>query len=327
MLTFILKRLAWFVPSLVLASMLSFFVIELPPGDFVTAYEAEAATMRETVSPAQLASMRAELGLDKPFVLRYATWIGNVLHGDLGRSLEYRAQVADLIGPRLGYTALVSFLTLMFIWGLALPIGIYVAVNRHSVSDYAVTLFGFLGLATPSFLLALFMLYVSTAWWGASVGGLFSPQFQDAPWSLARVGDLASKIWIPVVVLGTAGMASLIRIMRANLLDELHKPYVATARSKGLSELQLILKYPVRLSITPFVSTIAWVLPTLISGELIVSSVLNLPTAGPLLLSALRAQDIYLAGALLLFKCVLVLVGTLVSDILLAVIDPRIRFA
>lgn len=327
MLSFILRRLAWFCPSLVLASMLSFFVIELPPGDFVTAYEAQAATTRETVSPAQLAAMRAELGLDKPFVLRYATWIGNVLQGHLGRSLEYRAQVADLIGPRLGYTALVSFLTLLFIWALALPIGIYVAVNRHSVSDYAVTFFGFLGLATPSFLLALFMLYISTAWWGASVGGLFSPQFQDAPWSLARAGDLASKIWIPVVVLGTAGMASLIRIMRANLLDELHKPYVATARSKGLSEMRLILKYPVRLSITPFVSTIAWVLPTLISGELIVSSVLNLPTAGPLLLSALRAQDIYLAGALLLFKCVLVLVGTLVSDILLALIDPRIRLA
>lgn len=327
MLSFILRRLAWFCPSLILASMLSFFVIELPPGDFVTAYEAQAATTRETVSAAQLTAMRAELGLDKPFVLRYATWIGNVLQGDLGRSLEYRAQVADLIGPRLGYTALVSFLTLLFIWALALPIGIYVAVNRHSVSDYAVTFFGFLGLATPSFLLALFMLYVSTAWWGASVGGLFSPQFQDAPWSLARVGDLAGKIWIPVVVLGTAGLASLIRIMRANLLDELHKPYVATARSKGLSETRLILKYPVRLSITPFVSTIAWVLPTLISGELIVSSVLNLPTAGPLLLSALRAQDIYLAGALLLFKCVLVLVGTLVSDILLAVIDPRIRLA
>ncbi len=327
MLSFILRRLAWFCPSLVLASMLSFFVIELPPGDFVTAYEAQAATTRETVSPAQLAAMRAELGLDKPFVLRYATWIGNVLQGHLGRSLEYRAQVADLIGPRLGYTALVSFLTLLFIWALALPIGIYVAVNRYSVSDYAVTFFGFLGLATPSFLLALFMLYISTAWWGASVGGLFSPQFQDAPWSLARAGDLASKIWIPVVVLGTAGMASLIRIMRANLLDELHKPYVATARSKGLSEMRLILKYPVRLSITPFVSTIAWVLPTLISGELIVSSVLNLPTAGPLLLSALRAQDIYLAGALLLFKCVLVLVGTLVSDILLALIDPRIRLA
>lgn len=327
MLSFILRRLAWFCPSLVLVSMLSFFVIELPPGDFVTAYEAQAATTRETVSPAQLAAMRAELGLDKPFVLRYATWIGNVLQGDLGRSLEYRAQVADLIGPRLGYTALVSFLTLLFIWALALPIGIYVAVHRHSVSDYAVTFFGFLGLATPSFLLALFMLYLSTAWWGASVGGLFSPQFQDAPWNMARVADLASKIWIPVVVLGTAGMASLIRIMRANLLDELHKPYVATARSKGLSEMRLILKYPVRLSITPFVSTIAWVLPTLISGELIVSSVLNLPTAGPLLLSALRAQDIYLAGALLLFKCVLVLVGTLVSDILLALIDPRIRLA
>ncbi len=327
MLSFVLRRLAWFLPSLVLASMLSFFVIELPPGDFVTAYEAQAATTRETVSAAQLAAMRTELGLDKPFVLRYATWIGNVLQGDLGRSLEYRAQVADLIGPRLGYTALVSFLTLLFIWALALPIGIYVAVNRHSVSDYAVTFFGFLGLATPSFLLALLMLYVSTAWWGASVGGLFSPQFQDAPWSLARLEDLVGKIWIPVVVLGTAGLASLIRIMRANLLDELHKPYVATARSKGLSETRLILKYPVRLSITPFVSTIAWVLPTLISGELIVSSVLNLPTAGPLLLSALRAQDIYLAGALLLFKCVLVLVGTLVSDILLAILDPRIRLA
>ena len=327
MLTYVLRRLAWFLPSLALASMLSFFVIELPPGDFVTAYEAQAATTRETVSPAQLAAMRAELGLDQPFVLRYARWIGNVLQGDLGRSLEYRAPVADLIGPRLGYTALVSFLTLMFIWVLALPIGIYVAVNRHSVSDYVVTFFGFLGLATPSFLLALFMLYVSTAWWGASVGGLFSPEYQDAPWSLARVGDLASKIWIPVMVLGTAGMASLIRIMRANLIDELHKPYVTTARSKGLSEARLILKYPVRLSITPFVSTIAWVLPTLISGELIVSSVLNLPTAGPLLLSALRAQDIYLAGALLLFKCMLVLVGTLVSDILLALIDPRIRLS
>ena len=325
MTSFIARRLLWFIPMLVATSLLCFVVIQLPPGDAVTAYVAQAASMGETVSAEQVEELRRRFGLDQPLVVQYLRWIGGVLRGDFGISFEHRAPVAEVLGPRVGMTALVAFASLLAMWAIALPLGIIAAVRRNSPIDYAATFVSFVGLATPSFILALVLMYVSAIWFGASVGGLFSPEFINAPWSVDRVLDLLSKLWIPVVVIGLGGMAALTRIMRANLIDELQKPYVETARAKGLSETRAILKYPVRMAISPFVSTIAWVMPSVISGELIVATVLNLPTAGPLLLQALRTQDVYLAGAVFLAICVMVLVATLLSDILLGLLDPRIR--
>ena len=223
-------------------------------------------------------------------------------------------------------TALVAFCTLIFVWLVSFPIGIYSAVRQYSVGDYVVTFLSFLGMATPNFLLALFVMYLSVVFLGYSVGGLFSPDFANVGWSLARIADLLHHLWIPVLVLGVAGIAALVRIMRANLLDELHKPYVETGRAKGLPELTLILRYPTRVALNPFISTVGWVLPVLVSGDVIVSSVLSLPTAGPILIQALKTQDMYLGGALIMFQCILVLIGTLLSDLLLVWIDPRIRY-
>ena len=250
----------------------------------------------------------------------------NALEGDLGVSFEYRAPVADIIWSRLGMTFLVASCTLIFVWAVAFPIGIYSALRQYKIGDYIITFLGFLGMATPNFLLALVIMYISVVYMGYSVGGLFSPDFVNAPWSFARLSDFLHHLWIPVVVLGVAGIAALIRIMRANLLDELHKPYVETGRAKGLPELTLVLRYPVRVALNPFISTVGWVLPTLVSGDVIVATVLSLPTAGPILIQALKTQDQYLAGALLLFQCIFVLIGTLLSDLLLAWLDPRIRY-
>jgi peptide/nickel transport system permease protein len=258
--------------------------------------------------------------------LQYLRWVGNALQGDLGVSFEYRAPVGDIIWNRLAMTTLVAFCTLAFVWAVAFPIGIYSAVRQYSVGDYVITFLSFLGMATPNFLLALFVMYLSVVFLGYSVGGLFSPEFVQVPWSWARVLDLLMHLWIPVVVLGVAGIAALVRIMRANLLDELGKPYVTTGRAKGLAELPLILRYPTRVALNPFVSTVGWVLPVLVSGDVIVSSVLSLPTAGPILIQALKTQDMYLGGALIMFQCILVLIGTLLSDLLLVWIDPRIRY-
>lgn len=327
MLKFIARRLVWFIPMLAATSMLCFVVIKLPPGDVVTAYVAQANSLGEPVTPEQIDALRKRFGLDQPLPVQYLMWISGVIRGDFGISFEHRVPVSELLGSRLAMTAVVSFVTLIVMWAVALPLGVISAVRRNSIIDYAATFFSFIGLATPNFILALALMYVTSIWWGASVGGLFSPEFINVPWSLARVADFAGKLWIPVFVIGVGGMASLTRIMRANLIDELHKPYVEAARSKGLSEAKLIVKYPVRLAISPFVSTIAWVMPALISGELIVSTVLNLPTAGPLLLRALQTQDVYLAGAVFLFICIMVLVATLISDILLGLLDPRIRLS
>jgi peptide/nickel transport system permease protein len=323
---FILRRIVWMIPSLFAVSLVSFIIMRLPPGDFVTSYAADLATSGAPADQATLDNLRHHYGLDRPLYVQYVSWIANALQGDLGVSFEYRAPVAQIIWSRLGMTFLVASCTLVFVWVVAFPIGIYSAVRQYRLGDYVITLLGFLGMATPNFLLALFVMYLSVVYLGYSVGGLFSPDFVQAPWSWARLADLLRHLWIPVLVLGVAGIAVLVRIMRANLLDELHKPYVETGRAKGLPEHTLILRYPVRVALNPFVSTVAWVLPTLVSGDVIVASVLSLPTAGPILIQALKTQDEYLAGALLMFQCIFVLIGTLFSDLLLAWLDPRIRY-
>ena len=326
MLSLILRRLLWMVPSFFAVSVVAFTIIQLPPGDFVTSYAADLATSGSPPRPETLDALRVRYGLDQPMPVQYLRWIGNAFQGDLGMSFEYRAPVADIIWNRLAMTTLVAFCTLAFVWVVAFPIGIFSAVRQYSVGDYVITFLSFLGMATPNFLLALFVMYLSVVFLGYSVGGLFSPEFVQVPWSWARVLDLLTHLWIPVVVLGVAGIAALVRIMRANLLDELGKPYVTTGRAKGLAELPLILRYPTRVALNPFVSTVGWVLPVLVSGDVIVSSVLSLPTAGPILIQALKTQDMYLGGALIMFQCILVLIGTLLSDMLLVWIDPRIRY-
>ena len=248
-----------------------------------------------------------------------------MLQGNFGVSMEWQRPVMEVIGDRLLLTALLAFAAVIFTWILAIPIGIYSAVKQYSIGDYIFTFVGFIGLAVPSFLLALVVMYLSFAYFGASIGGLFSTEYLDAPWSLARFWDLCKHLWVPALILGTAGTAQLVRILRANLLDELRKPYVVTARAKGLSELRTIIKYPVRVALNPFISTIGYTLPFLVSGSIIVSIVLSLPTVGPLLLKALIAQDMFLAGTIVLLLGLMTVIGTLISDILLVWIDPRIR--
>ncbi|MCR9239643.1 MAG: ABC transporter permease [Alphaproteobacteria bacterium] len=324
---YFLKRILLMVPTMFGISVISFFIIQLPPGDYLTSLLASMADSGQTVDPAELARMRATYGLDDPMALQYFKWIsGIVLRGDFGYSFEWGRPVSELIWDRMGATLSVSMAALVFVWAVSLPIGIYSAVRRHSIGDHVATFFGFLGLAIPNFILALTLMYISYKYFGQSVGGLFSPEYVGADWSWGRVWDLMKHLWIPVIVIGTSGTAALIRILRANLTDELSKPYVVTARAKGLSEYKVIMRYPVRIALNPFVSAIGWVLPQLISGVTITAIVLNLPTAGPLLLRALVSQDMYLAGSFILLMGVLTLIGMLVSDLLLALLDPRIRF-
>jgi peptide/nickel transport system permease protein len=314
-------------PTVVAISMVSFIVIQLPPGDFLTSYVAGLEAEGEEVDTQELDALRERYGLDQPVYVQYWKWIsGIVFRGDFGQSFAWQRPVSELIWGRVGLNAILSLATILFIWLVAIPIGIYSAVKKYSLGDYVFTSIGFVGLATPNFLLALVFMYISFRYFGQSVGGLFSPEFVDAPWSIARVFDLLSHIWIPVIVLGTAGTAGQIRIMRANLLDELRKPYVTTARAKGLAEMKLLVRYPVRLALNPFVSGLNNLLARLFSGAAIVSIVLSLPTTGPLLLQALTSQDMYLAGSFILIESVLVVVGTLLSDVLLATLDPRIRY-
>ncbi len=326
MLVFIAKRLLWMLPFLIAVSFLSFVLIQLPPGDYVTTYIATLAASNEVVDQNTAADLRSRFGLDQPMIIQYWKWISNIVfHGDFGLSFEWQQPVGDLIWERMVLTLLLTLSALIVTWGIALPVGVFSAVKKYSVADYIVTGLSFLGLAIPSFLLALVLMYVAAVHFGQNVGGLFSEQYLTAPWSIAKVIDLLSHLWIPVVILAVSGTASLIRVMRANMLDELHKPYVTTARAKGLSEFTLLVKYPLRLALNPFISTIAWLLPNLVSGSIIVAIVLSLPTAGPLLLQSLMSQDMYLAGAFILLICMLTVLGSLVSDILLALVDPRIR--
>lgn len=326
MFVFIVKRMLWMLPFLLAISFLSFVLIQLPPGDYVTTYIATLAASNEVVDQATAADLRNRFGLDQPMIIQYWKWISNiVLHGDFGLSFEWQQPVGDLIWERMALTLLLTFSTLLVTWGIALPIGVFSAVKKYSVGDYVVTFLSFLGLAVPSFLLALVLMYVAAVEFGQNVGGLFSDQYLTAPWSMAKVVDLMQHLWIPVIILAVSGTASLIRVMRANMLDELNRPYVTTARAKGLSEFTLLVKYPMRMALNPFISTIAWLLPNLVSGSIIVAIVLSLPTAGPLLLQSLMSQDMYLAGAFILLICVLTVTGSLISDILLALVDPRIR--
>lgn len=327
MATFVVRRIALMVPTLLLISIVTFVIIQLPPGDFLTTYVANLSSQGEQVDAAEVAALRARYGLDEPMAMQYLTWIGGIItDGDFGRSFEWNRPVSDMLADRLPMTMVFMTATVLFTWVIAFPIGLYSATRQYSVTDYAATTFGFLGLAIPNFLLALALMWVGLNVFGQeSVGGLFSPEYQDAAWNLGKVLDLFGHLWVPMVVLGTAGTAGLIRILRANLLDELHKPYVVAARARGMRERRLLLKYPLRVALNPFVSTIGWALPVLAGGEVIVSSVLSLETTGPLLLSSLRSQDMYLAGSIILIVSALTVLGTLLSDVLLAWLDPRIR--
>ena len=327
MLTFIGHRLMQLIPLLIAISIISFVLIQLPPGDYLTTYIAQLEMSGTDVSDGTVQALKAQYGLDQPMYVQYFIWIKNILlHGDFGRSFTWNEPVADVIGERLGLTIVISICTLIFTWVVAIPIGIYSAVRQYSILDYVFTLIGFIGLALPNFLIALVAIYTVFVNTGVALTGLFSPEFVAAPWSIAKFIDLLKHIWIPTLIIGTSGTAGLIRVMRGMLLDELQKQYVITARAKGVQEQKLLLKYPVRMAINPLISTIGWTLPAIISGEAIVSIVLNLPTTGPMLLDALMTQDMYLAGSFILILSVLTVIGTLLSDILLAWVDPRIRF-
>jgi peptide/nickel transport system permease protein len=325
MVAYIVRRLLLAVLTVWAISVLSFAIIHLPPGDYVTSYIASMSASGSAVSEGEAKAMREQLGLDQPITVQYAKWMGLMLQGNFGMAMEWGRPVSDVIGDRMSLTVVISVAAIIFTWAVALPIGIYSAVYRYSFLDYAFTFIGFIGLAIPGFMLALIVMYIGFAYFGANVGGLFSPDYAEAPWSWARVWDLTVHLPIPAIVLGISGTAQLIRIMRSNLLDELRKPYVMTARARGLAEYRVILKYPVRVALNPFVSTIGYLLPYVVSGSIIVSLVLSLPTVGPLLLKALIAQDMFLAGTIVLLLGVLTVVGTFISDLLLMWVDPRIR--
>lgn len=328
MLKYVVTRSMWAIPTLIFVSFISFVIIQLPPGDFVTAYAAQLRNSGDFISETEEALMRARYGLNDPLLVQYWRWISNiVLRGDFGRSLEWNAAVGDLIWERLGLTLLISTLSMVFTWLIAIPVGVYSATRQYSVFDYVFTVFGFLGKGIPDFLLALVLMWMTYIWLNLDVGGLVSPQFEGQPWDLPKIVNMLSHIWIPLLVLATGGAAGLIRVMRANMLDELRKPYVETAYAQGFGERTVVWRYPVRIALNPFISTVGWALPALFSGDVITAVVLNLPTTGPLLLQALKMQDMYLAGSFILILSVFTVIGTLLSDILLALSDPRIRFS
>ena len=314
------------VATLAAVSVVAFVLIQLPPGDYADAYANKRQQAGAPISVQELDEMRLRLGLDRPWYVQYGSWISAiVLKGDLGYSWEWRRPVVDVIAERLPLTLMLAFSTLFFMYVVALPIGIYSAFRQYSLTDHAFSTIGYVGLATPNFLLALILMYLGQQWFGQSVGGLFSPEFQDAPWSWARFKDLAGHLWVPVIVLGTAGTAYLIRTMRAAVLDELNQMYVMAARAGGLSPMHLLFKYPVRMALNPILATLGWRLTYVISGAPIVGVVMSLPDTGPLFLHALLNQDMYLAGAMVLVYCSLTIIGTFVSDLLLIALDPRIR--
>ncbi|HEY7140686.1 MAG TPA: ABC transporter permease [Methylomirabilota bacterium] len=325
MLAYLTRRLILAVLTVWAVSILAFVIIQLPPGDYITSYIAQMSASGSFVSQQDADALRHEYGLDQPVWVQYLRWMRMVLRGNFGMALEWQRPVSEVIGDRLWLTMVVSVAAIILTWGLALPIGVYSAVRQYSIGDYVATFIGFIGLAVPSFLLALVLMYLGFKYFNTSIGGLFSDEFVEAPWSLAKAWDLGKHLPLPALILGLAGTAQLIRIMRANLLDELRKPYVMTARSRGVSERRVILKYPVRVALNPFASTIGYLLPYIVSGSIIVSLVLSLPTVGPLLLRALVAQDMFLAGTIVLLLGVMTVIGTFLSDVLLMWIDPRIR--
>ena len=336
MLGYMARRMVLAAFTVVMISMLAFFIIELPEGDLASKrFQRTVHTAGESVSAARELErqLRVYLNLDKPIYVRYGTWVWRMVrHGDLGRAfgptgngLSYQRRVKEIVGDRLWITVALTGFTVMVTWSFAIPIGIYSAVRQNSIGDYAFTFLGFSGLAVPDFLLGLVLMYVFFAYFDQSVGGLFSADYINEPWGFAKLKDFINHLWIPALVLGTSGTAGLIRIMRNNLLDELTKPYVVTARAKGVHPVKIIVKYPVRVAINPLISTIGYLLPSLVSGSVIVSVVLSLPTIGPILLTAIFDEDIYLAGFIVLMLGVLTVIGTLISDILLAVVDPRVK--
>ena len=322
---YIAQRLLLLPFLMVLYSFVIFVIIQAPPGDFLTSYVATLSASGSSISAEHVEALRAQYGLDQPFIIQYVRWMQSLLAGDLGTSLEYRRPNLDLIAEQLTLTIALALMAFVITWAIAVPAGIYSATHQRSLVDHVISVLNYVGVATPNFMLALILMWLAFAYFDISVTGLFSPDYADAPWSIGRVLDLLAHIWLPALVLGIAGTARLTRIMRANLLDELNKPYVVTARAKGMTEWRLVLRYPVRLALNPLVSTIGWYLPQLFSGSLIVATVMNLPNIGPLLLRSLINRDMYLAGGILLIYSFLTIVGTLLSDILLALIDPRIR--
>ncbi len=326
MLKFILWRILYIIPTLFVISIISFAIIQLPPGDFLSSYAAQLRAQGDVVDTAQLRAMQERYGLGQPFYVQYFKWIsGILLHNDWGQSFEWQRPVKDLIWERIGLTVLLSVSTLLVSWLVSIPMGVYSATHQYSLLDYFITFISFVGLGTPGFLLALVAMWIAFAYFGYNAGGLFSPEYVLAPWSWAKVWDMLKHLWLPLLILAFGSTAEGLRITRANLLDELNKPSVEAARARGVSEWKLIWKYPVRIALNPFFSTVGWSLAALISGETLVSLVLSLQTTGPLLLRALLSQDMYLAGSFILLLSTLTVIGTLLSDILLAWADPRIR--
>ena len=325
MLRYIAHRLLIMAPTLIAISFIVFVVIQLPPGDYLTTLIEELRELGEPADLKQIEALREEYGLDQPFLIQYAEWVAGLVQGDLGYSFEYEQPVADVVGDRLWLSFIVSVATIIFTWIVAFPIGVYSATHQYSWADNSLTFIGFLGLATPNFLLALVMVYFANVWFGTEIGGLMDERYIGQPWSWGKIVSVLEHLWIPVIVIGTSGTAGMIRRLRANLLDELQKQYVVTGRAKGLPPFRLLVKYPLRMSLNPFISDIGDLLPQVISGAVIVSVVLNLPTTGKMLYEALLSQDMYLAGSFLMFLALLTVLGVLVSDLALALLDPRIR--
>jgi peptide/nickel transport system permease protein len=325
MFRYFVQRLLVMIPTLIVISIAIFVIIQAPPGDWIETYISELEAQGEAVDPAKIEFLRRTYGLDLPFYMQYLKWAGGLLQGDLGFSFEHSLPVNEVVGDRLWLTVVVSLASILFVWVISFPIAVYSAVRQYSIGDYLFTFLGYIGLATPSFLLALILLYFAKEYFDISIGGLMDPQYMDAPWSMAKFQSILSHLWIPVLVIGLPGTAGMIRRLRANLLDELNKQYVTTGRAKGLPPGRLLVKYPLRISLNPFIADIGSLLPELISGSVIVSVVMSLPLTGPMLLDALRSQDMYLAGSFLMFMAFLTVVGVFISDILLALLDPRIR--
>jgi peptide/nickel transport system permease protein len=325
MLRFIITRLLLLPLLMLLFTVVVFAMVQAPPGDFLTSYVAMLASSGSSMDAAQVEALKQQFGLDQPIYIQYLRWLESLVRGELGLSLEYQRPNTELIGERMLVTILLALFAFVITWIVAIPAGIYSAMHKNTALDYLFAILNYVGVATPNFMLALILMWICFSHFGLMITGLFSPQYTQAPWSVARFIDLLKHIWLPGIVLGVAGTARLMRIMRANLLDELNKPYVVMARAKGMSEWALVVKYPVRLAFSPIISTIGWYLPQLFSGSLIVATVMNLPNIGPLLLRSLIQQDMYLAGSILLIYCGLTIVGTLISDVLLALFDPRIR--
>ncbi len=325
MLSYVVRRLLIMVPTLIAISAIVFIIIQLPPGDYLTTMMNELQSQGEGGNMEKIEFLRQQYGLDRPPIEQYFRWVLGLLQGDMGWSFEYNVPVTQLIGQRLLLSFLVAFTTLIFTYIIAFPIGVYSATHQYSWGDYGLTFIGFIGIATPSFLLALVLLYFANVFFGMSIGGLMDEHYLGQPMSWAKFVSVLAHLWIPVLVLGTSSTAEMIRLLRANLLDELQKQYVVTGRAKGLPPSRLLMKYPLRMALNPFIADIGSILPHLISGSAIVSVVLSLPTNGPMLLRALQSQDMYLAGSFVMLEACLVVIGVFVSDLALAVLDPRIR--